>query len=223
MAFWGSPWGGEFPWGDGPPGPFELQDCETAECRALMQFRGLSTRNMLDLLCIIGGQFGKLRDDLTDIRNAFDLDTAVGDQLEIIGNNLGLPRNGLDDTDYRRFINIQILLILQSTGSGPNIIAIIRTYLGATANPVIFTNAPPYQFSISAIDMTEADWEILIPFLRKALIGGVLGIALAGLVGSSVLGSATAGPAIPGTSVLGSATAGAPIAGTGILGFVITI
>lgn len=223
MAFWGSTWGGEFPWGDGPPGPFELQDCETAECRALMQFRGLSTRNMLDLLCIIGGQFGKLRDDLTDIRNAFDLDTAVGDQLEIIGNNLGLPRNGLDDTDYRRFIRIQILLILQSTGSGPNIIAIIRTYLGATANPVVFSNSPPYHFSISALDMTEADWDILVPFLRAALIGGVQGVVVSGGPSTPVWGSQSAGAPITGTGNWGSQTAGAPIAGTGLWGFQIII
>ena len=223
MAFWGSSWGQQFPWGNGPAGPFELQDCQTAEDRALMQFRGLSTRNMLDLLCLVGGQFGKLRDDLTDIRDAFDLDTAVGDQLEIIGNNLGLPRNGLDDTDYRRFIRIQILLVLQSTGSGPNIIAIIRTYLGATANPVVFISSPPYHFAISAIDMVGVDWDLIVPFLRKALVGGVQGVAVAGVVGSITWGSQTAGPAIPSTGTWGSQTAGAPIAGTGLWGFQIVI
>ncbi len=223
MAYWGSSWGGQFPWGGGPPGPFELQDCQTAEDRALMQFRGLSTRNMLDLLCLIGGQFGRLRDDLTDIRDAFDLDNAVGDQLEIIGNNLGMPRNGLGDTDYRRFIRIQILLILQSTGSGPNIIAIIRTYLGTTANPVRFINSPPYHFSISASDMAEADWDLLVPFIRKALIGGVQGVAVAGGAGSVVWGSQSAGAPISGTGVWGSQTSGAPIVGTALWGFQIII
>lgn len=223
MAVWGSKWGLGFPWGSGPSGPLELADCQTAQDRVLMQHRGLSTENLLKLACIVGRVWGNVRDEAVDVRNAFDLDTAVGDQLDKIGRLVNLPRNSLDDTDYRRFINIQIQLILQSTGSGPNIIAIIRTYLGPTANPVVFISAPPYQFSISALDMAEADWDILVPFMRKALVAGVLGIAVAGLPGSSVLGSDTAGPAIPGTSVLGSDTAGAPIAGTSVLGFVIII
>ncbi len=223
MAVWGSKWGLGFPWGSGPSGPLELADCQTAQDRLLMQHRGLSTENLLKLACIVGRVWGNVRDEAVDVRNAFDLDTAVGDQLDKIGRLVNLPRNSLDDTDYRRFINIQIQLILQSTGSGPNIIAIIRTYLGPTGNPVVFINSPPYHFTISALDMTEADWDILIPFLRKALVAGVLGVAIGGGAGSIVWGSQTAGAPISPTGVWGSQSAGAPIAGTGEWGFQIII
>lgn len=223
MAVWGSPWGLGFPWGMGPVGEFELADCATAKKRLLMQHKGLSTENLLKLACIIGRLWGNVRDEFAAVRDAFDLDTAVGDQLDKIGSVVDLPRSSLDDTDYRKFLNIQIQLILNSTGTGENIIGIIRTYLGPTGNPVVYISAPPYHFSISALDMAEADWDILVPFLRKALIAGVLGVAIAGLPGSIVWGSQTAGAPISPTGVWGSQSAGAPIAGTGDWGFQIII
>lgn len=223
MATWGTKWGLLHPWGVGDSGPFEDEDCELAKCRLLMQHRGLSTENLQKLACIVGKLWGNVRDEFSDIENAFDLTIAVGDQLDKIGSVVGLPRNALDDTDYRKFINIQILLILNSTGSSENVIAIIRTFLGSTINPVVLINAPPYHFSVSAIDMTAADWDALAPYIRKALIGGVLGVVIAGLPGSIVWASQTAGPAISPTGVWGSQSPGAPIAGTGVFGYQIIL
>jgi hypothetical protein len=222
MANWGTAWGTLFPWG-APIGEFEQADCETAECRVLMQHRGLSTTNMIDLACVIGRAWGNVRDVYKDIREAFDLDTAVGEQLDIIGSTVGLMRDGYNDTDYRRLIRIQILLILQSTGTPENIVAIIRTYLGTTANPVFVYNTGAKAFGVSASDMTEPDWELLISFIRKALPSEVAGTVAAAGVGGLVFDSVHAGPAIPDTGNWGSVHAGAPIADTGVWGYQIVI
>jgi len=222
MAGWGTPWGLPFPWG-APIGKFERQDCETAGCRVLMQHRGLSTENLIGLACIIGRLWGNVRDVAEEVRLSFDLDTAVGDQLDILGETVGLPRNGYDDTTYRKLINIQILLILRSTGSPENIISIIRTYLGVTANPVLIFTSGPKDFAVSASDMTEPDWEILIPFIRKALASEVRGTVAAAGVGGLVWDSLSAGPVIPDTGNWDSQSAGAPIADTGVWGFQIEI
>ena len=223
MAQWGTEWGLDNPWGGAAHGAFALEDCETAKCHLLMQHRGLSTENLLKLACIIGKLFGKVRDEAKDVENAFDLDDAVGDQLDKIGSTVGLPRNALTDTEYRKFLNIQILLILESTGTGENILSILRTFIGPSINPIVIVNSPPYGFSVSSLDITPADWDALVPIVRKALIAAVMGIVLAGLPGSLTYDSIHPGAPITGTGVYDSTHAGAPIAGAGVYGFSIII
>lgn len=219
MAVWGSSWGLGFPWGVGPAGEFESADCELAKDRLLMQHRGLSTDNLLRLACIVGKVWGNVRDEAAATRDAFVLDAAVGDQLDKIGSLVDLARNSLDDDEYRKFLRIQVLLISDSTGSGENILEILRTYLGPTVNPITLINSPPYHFTVTSLDMLEDDWDTMIPILRKALIAGVLGTAIGALAGSIVWGSQTAGAPIVGTGVWDSQTAGAPIVGTGVWGY----
>lgn len=58
-----------------------------------------------------------IRDGLLAFGPAFDLDTAVGAQLDIVGKIAGLPRDRIEftlDDDYRFFIRIKIA---QNTGS----------------------------------------------------------------------------------------------------------
>ena len=54
----------------------------------------------------------KIRDIYNDFHTEFDLDTAVGVQLDILGKIVGLPRNARiefnDDEEYRFFLNLQI-------------------------------------------------------------------------------------------------------------------
>jgi hypothetical protein len=61
----------------------------------------------------------KVRDILVAFGDAFDVDTAVGKQLDIIGKVVGLPRYTLaafdDDEEYRFFIKLKIA---NNNGSG---------------------------------------------------------------------------------------------------------
>lgn len=43
------------------------------------------------------------------IQNGFDFDTAVGTQLDILGNIIGAPRSGLSDSDYRILLKFKIV------------------------------------------------------------------------------------------------------------------
>lgn len=60
----------------------------------------------------------KIRDIYNDFFTEFDLDTAIGAQLDILGKIVGLPRNDRiefnDDEEYRFFLNLKIA---QNNGS----------------------------------------------------------------------------------------------------------
>lgn len=58
-----------------------------------------------------------IRDVLLEFGDVFDLDQAVGDQLDIIGKIIGLPRDRIEftaDADYRFYIRVKIA---QNSGS----------------------------------------------------------------------------------------------------------
>lgn len=46
---------------------------------------------------------------LLDIEGAYNPDTAIGKQLDILGKILGLDRNGFNDDDYRMLLNFKII------------------------------------------------------------------------------------------------------------------
>lgn len=56
----------------------------------------------------------KLEDDLDEALNAvyklWHIDTSYGQGLDDIGHDLGLPRDGMNDEDYRKFLKIKELL-----------------------------------------------------------------------------------------------------------------
>lgn len=46
---------------------------------------------------------------LLDLPEAFNVDTAIGAQLDLIGKIVGLPRNGFNDDQYRILLNLRII------------------------------------------------------------------------------------------------------------------
>lgn len=60
--------------------------------------------------------------------NGFDLDTAIGAQLDLIGVIVGEPRQGREDEEYRLHIRARIRLNVGS-GTGPDIIDIVALML----------------------------------------------------------------------------------------------
>ena len=199
MARWGAPWGLAAPWGIEPrPGPAEL--CTFSDGRVLVQMGDApDNRNLRDLICDLVFDNGTFQDVSGDVRDAFDVDHAQGVQLDAIGSTVGLQRQGFDDNDYRRFLDIQIDLLLSAardeaewTGTHQNILKITRTFIGTgVPDPIVLISLPPYGFLLSVPGITVADMEMLANFIRTAIYAGVLGQAIAVLASDSLWGSAS--------------------------------
>lgn len=182
MSLWGLPpgWGTCQLWG---VGVCQDEICEQGDERVLIQMDDtIGNRNFRELICIFLEGLGHYVDVSKTVSAAFDVDTAVGEQLDFIGAVVGLPRQGFDDTRYRVFLNIQIDLLLSAnreeanwTGTGNNVLKIIRTFIGVTVDPIVLANYAPYSFLITIPGITVSELDILVNFLCVALYAGVLG------------------------------------------------
>jgi hypothetical protein len=152
------------------------------------------SRNFRDFICDLVFDNGVFQDVIDDIKNAFDVDVAQGVQLDAIGSLVGLARQGFDDNDYRRFLNIQIDLLLSAarddaewTGTHENILKITRTFIGTgIADPIILLNLPPYAFLITVPSVSIDEMVILASFIRTAIYAAVLGQAIILLASDSL-------------------------------------
>lgn len=129
---------------------------------------------------------GRIHDAALTIRDAGDIDHATGEELDIIGSVLVLPRNGFEDDRYRVFLNIQAELLLAQarddsewTGTCENLLRIARTFIGEDAGPIILTNSPPYAYQLDVPDLVLSEAEILIRFLTTATYAAVRGVVTA--------------------------------------------
>ena len=66
---------------------------------------------------------------IDDVKNGYDIDTAVGAQLDAIGKYVGVRRGGIDDEDYRFFLRLKII---QNTGnhSGDSVNSLLFNIFG---------------------------------------------------------------------------------------------
>lgn len=180
MSGWGlgDGWGLGLPWGADNVG--EEYGCALAQSGILSQSQG---GNFSLWMCAFGEEIGSNFDTLVDITNAFNIETAVGVQLDVIGALVGLPRSGSDDNRYRTFLAIQSELLLSAvtgdgnwTGTTQNIINICRRFIGVgSGDPIIAVTQPPYAFTLTVPDISLFEMEILASFLRKAIYLGILG------------------------------------------------
>lgn len=183
-------WGSEGQYGTGSLWGIDQDDnallfCDLADKRVLIQVDStIGNRDFRELICILVAPLGEYVTVLESIRDAFDVTTAQGEQLDFIGSWIGLPRQGFDDTRYKVFLQIQIDLILSAargdanwTGTHNNILAICRTFLdGLGGGTIVLVNGAPYSFSLSIPAITDpVEFQILINFICKALYAGVLG------------------------------------------------
>lgn len=207
-----APWGLGSLWGvDSGTGPADF--CQLADDRVLVQMDDTGgNRKFRDLICDFAEGFGHFSDVAFDVQGGFDLDTAIGAQLDMIGAVIGLPRQGFTDDRYRLLLKIQTDLVLSDTredgnftGTINNILQICRTFIGPTAGAIVLTNIPPYNFRLTIPGITLEDMEILANFLCVALFAGVLGRVIFFVSPDSLWDSDTVGP-IPNGATWGSSS-----------------
>lgn len=85
------------------------------EGQALLIEHFKNSTNLKAVLAAYLAQVQELEAMMFDLLEDRNLDTAVGSQLDVIGEILGLDRNGLSDSDYRSYLRARIVL---NFGSG---------------------------------------------------------------------------------------------------------
>jgi hypothetical protein len=132
-------------------------------------------------MCIVAEPFGEFNDVAGEVGEAFDIDTAVGVQLDVIGVVIDLPRSGFDDTFYRKLLKMQATILQGQTdgdwtGTVNQILEMVRTFIGAGGSPIIYTNLPPYSFQLEIpATLTGPEFGVLLRLITRALYAGVLG------------------------------------------------
>lgn len=97
------------------------------------------------LLDAFTGEIQLLENTLLDLFYARTIEGATGPQLDLIGRILDEPRDGLSNTQYRRFLRVKIA-VLASGGERWRLVDILKTATGATS--VQFTPEYPAAFTV---------------------------------------------------------------------------
>lgn len=113
-----------------------------------------------------------------DVTEAFDVDTAVGVQLDTLGAILQRPRHGYADDRYRVLLQIQIELILSSGTSAPTLMRIVELF--TTYAPLAYSEQYPMGFTIDVQLDDPADAELLVQLIgeaKAAAYGATVGVS----------------------------------------------
>lgn len=162
-----------------------LSFCDLVLCRMLIQMdRNPGARDFYDFMCAMSEENARMFDVLCVLQSAFELETAVGDQLDIIGSIVGLAREGFGDDQYRIYLEIQTEQLLSGlrdsaewTGTVANILRIVRKFIESSAGTITYTLHAPYSFELSIpVVLTIAQIKLLMRFISTAIYAGVLGI-----------------------------------------------
>ena len=100
-----------------------------------------------------------IEDALTDLNDNRSINTAIGVQLDRLGDILGIDRNGLSDEDYRARLKIKIVQNI-SNGEPDRLINVYSFLLGATQ--VQFQEHYPASMALMANAEVTAGQETLI-------------------------------------------------------------
>lgn len=103
--------------------------CARNEQRIIEQFK--SKPLLLGLICSLITPLQELEFVYSDLWNKRWIDTAEGNQLEIIGEIVGLERQGMNDTEYRTALRFQIAINM-SNGEWETMIAVTKELTDAS-------------------------------------------------------------------------------------------
>lgn len=132
-------------------------------------------RNIVKLLRVwLSGAAG-LEFALQQLFSERSIDTAIGEQLNTLGQLVGQKRNGLDDDTYRRYIRARVSAN-RSRGNAPDVIAVadLVVYDDDAYLHVKRQYNASYHFVVEDIIVYEATLnDALIEFLRASSAAGV--------------------------------------------------
>jgi len=103
--------------------------CEKAITRLIEQFE--QKTNIQKYLCALITPFDELRDVFFDLSLERNIETAMGAQLDGLGDIVGFARGGLNDDDYRVQIRTKIV-INGSSGEVESVLSAMEAFSGGT-------------------------------------------------------------------------------------------
>lgn len=124
---------------------------------------------------LIDQRYQRLIGIAEQLRTSLALDTASGALLDIIGQWLGLERQGMTDDRYRRALRVQVVLLSSATGSSQSLLDVWQRWITTDADT--YRNVAPAYAEISGV-ISEPDEYLLRIFLRRAAPAGVVLSAL---------------------------------------------
>lgn len=121
---------------------------------------------------LLAGELQLIETALQELLTAFDLETAVGAQLDVLGRRANVARGSLDDDAYRP--KVAAGLVANSSGTPEQIMGQVREYLGTTT--IRYTPVYPGKFKLVAggTSSTDADLDAFIKRISPAGVGGSL-------------------------------------------------
>jgi Protein of unknown function (DUF2612) len=87
--------------------------------------------NLEQLIEILSAPFQRLDEAAVQVRDGYDVDTAIGVQLDVLGKLVNQKRDGHLDDVYRRYIRARIA-VNKSSGKHEELLNIARLVLGST-------------------------------------------------------------------------------------------
>ncbi len=153
-----------------PEGVYEpIADHEAAAVDILIPFFRQGPRNC-EVLAAMSEQVQEAEDAVAAMFDAFDLNTATGDRLDLIGALLGETRGNKDDEAYRAILRA-IVLVNRSTGRRDALYDIMRA-IDPASNPLV-RDVYPAALELTMASTGGADTADVAALLRRAKAGGV--------------------------------------------------
>lgn len=153
------------------------------------------------VLGAVGQQLQELEQAIWDLIHGFDIDTAYGAMLDIVGATVGEARQGRTDDDYRAAIRVRMLVNF-SDGKIEQLLEIMR---GLSPSAVVaLTELAPATIVLAFSTLGTTTAQTALAMLRQAKGGGVklfVGVgpsAVGGVDGAppgGVIGSVDGSPA----------------------------
>lgn len=146
-----------------------------------------------EYLRVVCGQGQAIEDVLWQLNTAFDVDNALGDQLNLLGKIVGELRGGRDDEDFRAAVRTRIL-VNSSNGRIEDLIAIILS-LTPDATSIRITELWPAKLRIEVYDdFAGASPPTVARLLRQAKPAGVGLLFVPVDIGETMIWRSPAGP-----------------------------
>ncbi len=143
-----------------------------ALARLCQQFR--DKPNIIALVTAFAERYQDVEDVFQDLLTERDVYSAIGVQLDVIGRIVGMPRNGLVDADYRRYIFAQIATN-NSDGLVEDLIAVSQLVLADATAYVEIKNqgVAGVAVRVGVITVNDVLANILLDFLLRTRLAGV--------------------------------------------------